>query len=133
MKKRTLLGLSAFLLLAGTVQAAEQDSYTCSIASIYLTGAGRSVDTAGETVGFSINGDILTIKNTSGGKTDAYDLKIQTHNNFAVLAKNEGMIFSYRFGGGAFEWSTGIGKSGFNRDLGHTGKQMRFAGICAAD
>jgi len=133
MKLRALFAVTAALLLAGNVQAADHSSYTCAIGSIYLTGAGRSVDAEGETMKFSIKGDILTIENTSDGKTAHYDLKIQTHNNFAVLAKSESMLFSYRFGSGAFEWSTGIGKSGFDQDLGHKGNQARFAGACSAD
>ncbi len=134
MKKNTLLGLIAALLLAGNVYAADGDSFTCTVASIYRSGAGMSVDTNGETLQFSINGDTLAIKNTSEGKTQTHNLDIQTHNHFAVFAKSEGqMIFSYRFGSGAFEWSTGFGKAGFSKDSGHTGQQMRFAGSCVAN
>lgn len=132
MKKCAIMLLASTLLLANNLYA-EEGNYTCQVSSIYLTGKGRSVDPAGEILSFSIKGEILTLTNTSDGKTSNYDLNIQTHNNFAVLAKNESMIFSYRFNGGAFEWSTGIGKSDFNRDLGHTGKQMRVAGACAAN
>ncbi|WP_461480833.1 hypothetical protein [Porticoccus sp.] len=132
MKTYSLLGLVATLLLACNVYAADGDSFTCTIGSIYRSGAGMSVDAKGETLDFSVNGENLAIQNTSGGKTQTYNLNVQTHNNFAVLAKNEGMIFSYRFGSGAFEWSTGIGQSGFSKDAGHTGQQMRFAGTCTA-
>lgn len=121
------------LLMSANIYAADGDSYTCTITSIYRTGAGASVDSNGETFKFSMSGDMLTITNSSGTKTENHDLKLQINNNFAVMAKNEGMIFSYRFGSGAFEWSTGIGESGFSRDLGHSGQQMRFAGTCAAD
>ncbi len=131
MKKHTLLGLIAIILLATNVYAADGDSFTCTVASIYRSGAGMSVDTHGEMLKFSINGDILSITNTSDGKTQTYDLDVQTFNHFAVFAKSEGqMIFSYRFGSGAFEWSTGFGKAGFSKDSGHVGQQMRFAGSC---
>jgi hypothetical protein len=133
MNKLIVSAIAVLLLMTANVQAADGDSYTCTIASIYRTGAGASVDSNNETFKFSISGDVLTITNSSGNKTENHDLKLQINNNYAAMAKNEGMIFSYRFGSGAFEWSTGIGESGFNRDQGHSGQQMRFAGTCAAD
>lgn len=131
LKKHTFLGLVTTLLLVSSAYAADGGSFSCTVASIYRSGAGMSVDTHGEMLQFTIKGDNLAITNTSEGKTQTYDLEVKTHNDYAVFAKSEGqMIFSYRFGSGAFEWSTGFGKAGFSKDSGHVGQQMRFAGKC---
>lgn len=122
----TILG-AITLSFSHAAPAEETLRFKCPVQQIYHVSRGRSVDVTDELFFISVRGDRLILE--SDGDRDL--LTVEHANDFEISAKNDNMIVMVRPGSGQFLVHAGIGKSGFDMASGgHTGKQVRFFGMC---
>jgi hypothetical protein len=112
------------------MQVAAEELYICPVDQVYKTGAGRSIDVAGGTIRFTVNGEDIVITNPSVSGFGSIPLKIIQRNGNQIKAKSRTVIFTYKVVSREYVVHTGIAPMKFDGDVGHRGGQMRIAGVC---
>ena len=130
MKKFVLIALSSLLFFKAHCYANDEEIYICPVKEVYKTGAGKSIDMAGGTVKFTINGETIVVTNPSVSGFGSIPLTIIQRNGNQIKARNHTVIFTYKIVSREFVIHTGIAPMKFDVDVGHKGQQMRIFGVC---
>ena len=130
MKKIFIFLFFAILSFGLNVCAYAEEVYICPVEQVYKTGSGRSIDVAGGTVKFTVNGNKIVVTNPSVSGFGSIPLDIIQRNGNQIKARNPTVMFTYKVVSREFVVHTGIAPMKFDVDVGHRGGQMRIAGVC---
>jgi hypothetical protein len=131
MKTKMLIVLLISLFLTTSIYANEKEVYDCTVDSVYKVSSARSVKTDGGTFLITVNDNDMVIESNASELEGAHNLKLDVKSDNQIVGINDTMLYTYRVSTNAFTLNTGIGPSSFNQSGGgHTGRQMRFAGLC---
>ena len=131
MKIKMSIVLFISLFLTNSIYANEKEVYDCTIDSIYQVSSARSVKTDGGKFLITVNNNDMVIQSNASELPGAHNLKLDVKSDIQIVGINDTMLYTYKTSTSAFTLNTGIGPSSFSQaGGGHTGRQMRFAGLC---
>lgn len=133
MKKSLLMTIVISLFLTSNSYANEEVVvYDCSYDSVYWTGRGKSMETAGGDMVVTIKGKNLVITSSSKEMSGTHNLTLKK-GGYQIVALSKSMQFFYNKGSNAFHVNAGIDAgSGFSvSGGGHMGRQVRISGTCS--